>query len=244
MARTPLQHVAPFVAAFATFVAPAIGLAEPAAEGSHFYGILEPAVGYAFGTATYEGPVFSGATSTQQRYEAGFRSISFVATVGAGYRLSRSFVVGALALDPSWESRIPGSGLNGYAVLGTEAFGRSPLVGNEGPVIEVAIGYAQFRFAAEPDAFLVQGGIEDTGAFRALPGFAAAAAELSSIARPSPSKIFEISIFVVEGEEISTGASEEARRAFLQQRLLHRVPALSMDEVVRISVSPTVVPIP
>ncbi len=125
--------------------------------------------------------MFSGATSTQQRYEAGFRSISFVATVGAGYRLSRSFVVGAralggLALDPSWESRIPGSGLSGYAVLGAEAFGRSLLVGNEGPVIEVAIGYAQFRFAAEPDAFLVQGGIEDTGAFRALPGFAAAAA--------------------------------------------------------------------
>jgi len=60
-------------------------------------------------------------------------------------------------------------------------------------------------------------------------------------ARPSPSKIFEISIFVVEGDEISIGASEEARRAFVQQRLLHRVPALSMDDVVRISVSPTVI---
>src|SRR6266511_3657744 len=61
------------------------------------------------------------------------------------------------------------------------------------------------------------------------------------LALPSPSKIFEISIFVVEDDEITIGASEEARRAFVQQRLLHRLPALSMDEVVRISVSPTVI---
>jgi hypothetical protein len=61
-------------------------------------------------------------------------------------------------------------------------------------------------------------------------------------ARPARSKVFEISIFVVEGEEISVKAPEEVRRAFVQQRLLHRVPALSMDDVVRISVSPTLVP--
>jgi hypothetical protein len=61
-------------------------------------------------------------------------------------------------------------------------------------------------------------------------------------ARPARSKVFEISIFVVEGDEISVGATEEVRRAFVQQRLLHRVPALSMNEVVRISVSPTVEP--
>jgi hypothetical protein len=54
------------------------------------------------------------------------------------------------------------------------------------------------------------------------------------------SKIFEISIFVIEGEEIAVGAPEEVRRAFVEQRLLHRLPALSMDDVLRISISPTI----
>jgi hypothetical protein len=58
--------------------------------------------------------------------------------------------------------------------------------------------------------------------------------------QPATSSIFEISIFVVEGTEIAVGASEEARRAFVEQRLLHRIPALSMQDVVRISISPTV----
>jgi hypothetical protein len=54
------------------------------------------------------------------------------------------------------------------------------------------------------------------------------------------SRIFEISIFVIEGEEIAVGAPEEVRRSFVEQRLLHRLPALSMDDVLRISISPTI----
>ena len=82
--------------------------------------------------------------------------------------------------------------------------------------------------------------IEDDLAHEAL---AAALAPPPRVeARPSASTVFEISVFVVEGEEISTRSSEKARRAFVEQRLLHRVPALSMNEVVRVSVSPTVVP--
>jgi hypothetical protein len=59
--------------------------------------------------------------------------------------------------------------------------------------------------------------------------------------RPATSRIFEISVFVIEVEcnELSVKSTDEVRRAFVKQRLLHRVPALSMDDVVRISVSPT-----
>jgi hypothetical protein len=60
----------------------------------------------------------------------------------------------------------------------------------------------------------------------------------SPVASPSRSNIFEISVFLVEGDEISASTPEEARRAFVQQRLMHRLPALSMQEVVRIDVSP------
>jgi hypothetical protein len=56
-------------------------------------------------------------------------------------------------------------------------------------------------------------------------------------AEPGPAQIFEITTFVVEGEEIFTKVSEQARRNFVEQRLLHRLPALSMKEVVRIDVS-------
>ncbi|MET0595890.1 MAG: hypothetical protein ABW133_24535 [Polyangiaceae bacterium] len=52
-----------------------------------------------------------------------------------------------------------------------------------------------------------------------------------------PAKIFEISTFIVEGDEIFSKASDQSRRDFVEQRLLHRLPALSMAEVVRIDVS-------
>lgn len=52
-----------------------------------------------------------------------------------------------------------------------------------------------------------------------------------------PAQIFEISTFIVEGEEIFSKASDKSRRDFVEQRLLHRLPALSMEEVVRIDVS-------
>jgi hypothetical protein len=50
-------------------------------------------------------------------------------------------------------------------------------------------------------------------------------------------EIFEISTFVVTGEEIYGKASEASRRAFVAELLLHRLPVLSMDDVVRIDLS-------
>ncbi len=64
-----------------------------------------------------------------------------------------------------------------------------------------------------------------------------ARAQTSPLAAPGPADVFEISTFVVEGEEIFTKVSEQSRRDFVEQRLMHRLPALSMKEVVRIDVS-------
>jgi hypothetical protein len=65
----------------------------------------------------------------------------------------------------------------------------------------------------------------------------AARPQASPLAAPAPAEVFEISTFVVEGDEIFTKVSEQSRRDFVEQRLLHRLPALSMHEVVRIDVS-------
>ncbi len=54
---------------------------------------------------------------------------------------------------------------------------------------------------------------------------------------PAATEIFGISTFVVIGEEIYGKASEASRRAFVAERLLHRLPVLSMDDVVRIDLS-------
>jgi len=70
----------------------------------------------------------------------------------------------------------------------------------------------------------------------ANPGTAARAG-LASLPALVPAEIFEISTFIIEGDEIFSKASEKARRDFVEQRLLHRLPALSMNEVVRIDVS-------
>jgi hypothetical protein len=59
----------------------------------------------------------------------------------------------------------------------------------------------------------------------------------TSLPALEPAQIFEISTFIVEGDEIFSKASERSRRDFVEQRLLHRLPALSMEEVVRIDVS-------
>jgi hypothetical protein len=64
-----------------------------------------------------------------------------------------------------------------------------------------------------------------------------ARSQTSPLAAPGPAEVFEISTFVVEGEEIFTKVSEQSRRDFVEQRLIHRLPALSMKEVVRIDVS-------
>jgi hypothetical protein len=62
-------------------------------------------------------------------------------------------------------------------------------------------------------------------------------AQLASLPALEPAEIFEISTFIVEGDEIFSKASDRSRRDFVEQRLLHRLPALSMAEVVRIDVS-------
>jgi hypothetical protein len=66
---------------------------------------------------------------------------------------------------------------------------------------------------------------------------AVAARATGSLPALEPAEIFEISTFIVEGDEIFSKASERSRRDFVEQRLLHRLPALSMAEVVRIDVS-------
>jgi hypothetical protein len=69
------------------------------------------------------------------------------------------------------------------------------------------------------------------------PATAAPRAKVASLPALEPAQIFEISTFIVEGDEIFSKASERSRRDFVEQRLLHRLPALSMQEVVRIDFS-------
>jgi hypothetical protein len=71
---------------------------------------------------------------------------------------------------------------------------------------------------------------------------APARARPSSAAVPEPAFIFEISTFVVEGAEVFDKASERLRREFVEKRLLHRLPVRSMDEVVRIDLTPGAAP--
>jgi len=59
---------------------------------------------------------------------------------------------------------------------------------------------------------------------------------------PEPAFVFEISTFVVEGAEVFSKASERSRREFVAQRLLHRLPVLSIDDVVRIDLTPGAAP--
>jgi hypothetical protein len=61
--------------------------------------------------------------------------------------------------------------------------------------------------------------------------------QASAAVAPAVTEIFEISTFVVTGEEIFGKASEASRREFVERRLLHRLPALSMKDVVRIDLS-------
>jgi hypothetical protein len=180
MARTRLKHTISRTLLLLAPFAPCVARAEPAGDGSSFYAVGEPAIGYAFGKAKYDGPVFSGTTSTAS-YQATFHGLSAAITLGVGYKLSRTFALGGrglagLGVGPSWESRIPGSGLTSYAVLGAEAFGKWLPSGVAGPSLEVALGYAQLRFASESDAVLLPGGIQDTEAFHVLHGLVAGAA--------------------------------------------------------------------
>jgi hypothetical protein len=49
MARTPLNQIASFTVLFAALFAPRAARAKPAGDGSFFYAVSEPAIGYAFG---------------------------------------------------------------------------------------------------------------------------------------------------------------------------------------------------
>jgi hypothetical protein len=64
----------------------------------------------------------------------------------------------------------------------------------------------------------------------------------ASAAAPEPAFIFEISTFVVEGAEVFGKASERQRREFVERRLLHRLPVLSMQQVERIDMTPGATP--
>lgn len=57
-----------------------------------------------------------------------------------------------------------------------------------------------------------------------------------------PATIFEMATFVVSGPNPSELSSEAARRGFVEQRLLHRLPAGSMASVERIDVTPWTAP--
>ena len=81
-----------------------------------------------------------------------------------------------------------------------------------------------------------QAAIEDALAVELLAATRAGPAHPRTAADP-PAEIYEVSTFVVQGREIFTKVTEHARRRYVEERLLHRLPALSMDEVVRIDVS-------
>jgi hypothetical protein len=54
----------------------------------------------------------------------------------------------------------------------------------------------------------------------------------------APTEIFQLLTFVVRGTDVSRLASERARRQFVEQTLLERLPVHSIDEVERIDASP------
>jgi hypothetical protein len=53
-----------------------------------------------------------------------------------------------------------------------------------------------------------------------------------------PVEIFELVTFVVRGTDVSRLASERARRQFVEQALLERLPVRSIDDVDRVDASP------
>lgn len=59
----------------------------------------------------------------------------------------------------------------------------------------------------------------------------------SSSVQPLAIEVFEMMTFVARGE-VSELGSTTARRAFVEERLLHRLPVSSIDEVDRIDVTP------
>ncbi len=60
----------------------------------------------------------------------------------------------------------------------------------------------------------------------------------SAAARPMGAEVFEMITFVVRGVEAARLSSEALRRRFVEERLMTRLPAASMDDVERVDVTP------
>ena len=60
----------------------------------------------------------------------------------------------------------------------------------------------------------------------------------STRARMAALDVFELVTFVVRGDDVSPLASEGARREFVAERLIHRLPVPTMDQIDRVDVSP------
>jgi hypothetical protein len=56
-------------------------------------------------------------------------------------------------------------------------------------------------------------------------------------AKLAPAEVFEVVTFVIQGEEIFSKVSDQSRRDFVEKRLLHRLPVLSMSDVTRVDLS-------
>jgi hypothetical protein len=57
-------------------------------------------------------------------------------------------------------------------------------------------------------------------------------------ANEAPFAIFEMLTFVVQGPETASLSSEALRRRFVEEHLLHRLPAKNMAQVDRVDVTP------
>jgi hypothetical protein len=66
----------------------------------------------------------------------------------------------------------------------------------------------------------------------------ARAASSESSAAEAPFAIFEMLTFVVQGPEIAQLSSDAVRRRFVEEHLLHRLPAKNMAQVDRVDVTP------
>jgi len=66
----------------------------------------------------------------------------------------------------------------------------------------------------------------------------AEASTIDESASLAPFAIFEMLTFVVQGPETASLSSEALRRRFVEEHLLQRLPAKSMDQVDRVDVTP------
>jgi hypothetical protein len=107
----------------------------------------------------------------------------------------------------------------------------------EAPIGRATMAAIDEALAAEARAMMDAAERQAASEARHLASSMGARAGLGSLPALEPAQIFEISTFIIEGEEIFSKASERSRRDFVEQRLLHRLPALSMEEVVRIDFS-------